>query len=198
MTLAVYDDDSKQGKQEALRRWNTRIAAPVGDAEVERVKPHAPHWDGISKYGPMISFEGGSLYIYAAGHGSKDGDGYFVFSPDEADWERDDETGKDYCVVKSNNSELIFLRDQLNQWFPAALTGSSEDTQAPDVEMVARAICEARCVGHQKPDDMMGLLHTGPNGPEPTRPYRWEMELRPARAAILAVRNSRNGLGDIS
>jgi hypothetical protein len=62
-----------------------------------------------------------------------------------------------------------------------------------EIERVARAICEARCVGNQKPDDMMGILHSARGGPRPTPPYRWQMELKPARAAILAM--SRGSVG---
>lgn len=55
----------------------------------------------------------------------------------------------------------------------------------PDlVGRVARAICQARCVGNQRPDDMMGLE----NGTKPTPPYRWQCEIPAATAAIEASR----------
>jgi hypothetical protein len=52
-------------------------------------------------------------------------------------------------------------------------------------EKIARAICQARIVGNQKPDDPMGVLHTT-LGPEGTPPYRWQTHLREA-AAVLAL-----------
>lgn len=50
------------------------------------------------------------------------------------------------------------------------------------VERVARAICKAQCVGNQTPDDLMGVLHIP--APEQTRPYRWELSVKAAQAAL--------------
>jgi hypothetical protein len=52
-------------------------------------------------------------------------------------------------------------------------------------EKIARAICQARCVGNQKPDDPMGVLFTS-TGTEATPPYRWQTHL-PEADAVLAL-----------
>jgi hypothetical protein len=61
------------------------------------------------------------------------------------------------------------------------------DTSA--VERVARAICKAQCVGNQTPDDLMGVLHIP--APEQTRPYRWELSIKAAQAALDTIQQGR-------
>jgi hypothetical protein len=53
-------------------------------------------------------------------------------------------------------------------------------------DKIARAVCQARCVGNQKPDDPMGVLHTA-TGTEATPPYRWQTHLREADAVLALI-----------
>jgi len=83
----------------------------------DRVMPHVPHWNGVGKYSPCLSFDNGSLTIYGGGFGKQDGDGYFCFSWREMEIESD-EDGHEFVTVSMDNSDLLFLRDQLNLLFP--------------------------------------------------------------------------------
>ena len=84
---------------------------------VERQLPEAPHWNGHGKYGPALILDECTLNIMSRGFGAKDGDGYLAFNPSKFDWDRD-EDGNDSVVVPVSNSDLLFLRDQLNALFP--------------------------------------------------------------------------------
>jgi len=88
-----------------------------------RVLPEAPYWNGVDKYGPALCMDHFILHIMSRGFGAKDGDGELVVMEDQLDWDRD-EDGKDYVVVPVTNSDLLFLRDQLNKLFPPALEAS--------------------------------------------------------------------------
>jgi hypothetical protein len=83
---------------------------------VERQKPHVPGWNGYGKYSPCIVFDTGSLTINGGGFGDKDGDGHFAFKEDDLEWEQDD--GPVCRWIGVSNSDLLFLRDQLNKIFP--------------------------------------------------------------------------------
>jgi hypothetical protein len=109
---------------------DTPVQEAVEDAE--RVKPHVPLWNGVGKYTPCFVLEHGSLTIYGGGCGMKDGDGYLAVAEDELDWDRDDD-GKSFITVRLTNSDLIFLRDNLNKLFPQPRTGDEvEPTQRAD------------------------------------------------------------------
>lgn len=70
-------------------------------------------YNGAGCYGASLSFEGGNLYVRIAGHGAFDGTGVIAFPG--ADLEMDEEG---YYAVALPNSELIAIRDHLNEWFP--------------------------------------------------------------------------------
>jgi hypothetical protein len=78
----------------------------------------AGHWNGFGKYALAFSFEPGCLNINLAGYADKDGDGTLCFADSALEWETDPETGKDYRWVSLPNSELLALRDKLNEVFP--------------------------------------------------------------------------------
>lgn len=81
-----------------------------------RPYPHAV--DGM-KYDEYLGFEGGSLTIRTTGY-DVNGWGWFCFAEGEAEYETDDETGKYYRIINVANSELIAIRDKLNEIFPLA------------------------------------------------------------------------------
>jgi hypothetical protein len=90
-----------------------------------RQAPEVPHWNGIGKYSPCISFDAGSLNINGGGFGDSDGSGCFVFRDDELDFEQED--GPLYRWINVSNSDLLHLRDKLNELFPPqALADSSQ------------------------------------------------------------------------
>lgn len=89
-----------------------------------RILPEAPHWNGVGKYGHALGLGHCTLNIMSRGFGAKDGGGELVVMEGELDWDRD-EDGKEYVSVPVSNSDLLFLRDQLNKLFPAALTSTS-------------------------------------------------------------------------
>jgi hypothetical protein len=81
-----------------------------------RVSPELPHWNGIGKYSPFISWDGGSLNINGGGFGDADGHGCFVFKDDDLEFEQDD--GPVYRWINVSNADLLELRDRLNELFP--------------------------------------------------------------------------------
>jgi hypothetical protein len=94
-----------------------------------RVAPEMPHWNGIGKYSPCISFDAGALTINGGGYGDADGSGYFAFKDDDLEFEQDD--GPVYRWIAVSNSDLLHLRDQLNKLFPPA---SGIETEGHDPE----------------------------------------------------------------
>lgn len=95
---------------------NLRDAAEVETALVEKPRPY-PHATPGFNCSEYFGFEGGSLTIRTVG--DRAGSGWFCFAEQELDWETDDETGKDYRICYLANSELIAIRDKLNEIFPA-------------------------------------------------------------------------------
>lgn len=86
-----------------------QVLAHVTTQQPEKPAGHSGH----GCYGASLGFEGGNLYIRIAGHGAFDGTGTIAFPG--ADLEMDDEG---YYAVALPNSELIAIRDHLNEWFP--------------------------------------------------------------------------------
>ena len=112
----------------------------------ERQLPEAPHWNGHGKCGPALVMDNCTLHIMSRGFGTKDGDGYLTHDPSECDWERD-EDGKDYVVVPVSNSDLLFLRDQLNELFPTVPSVQSNASEAEAdaaIAVLEKAIDAAR------------------------------------------------------
>jgi hypothetical protein len=68
----------------------------------------------------------------------------------------------------------------------ACRTSKAAPVTGDVVETVARAICQAGCVGNQTPDDLMGVQHLPRY--EKTPPYRWELHIRQSEAALEAAR----------
>lgn len=94
---------------------NLRDAAEVADlVEKPRPYPHATPGFNCSEY---FGFDGGSITIRTVGE--RIGSGWLCFAEEELVWEADDETGKDYRICYLANSELIAIRDKLNEIFPA-------------------------------------------------------------------------------
>lgn len=87
-------------------------------------KPIAQNWSGHGKYTLAFGFEPGALNIKLAGHDTSDGNGEFVFADECLEWDEDQETGKQYRWVAVPNSELLAIRDKLNEIFPPAGTAS--------------------------------------------------------------------------
>lgn len=82
-----------------------------------RPYPHAQRGDGL-KYQETLGFEGGSITIRTTNNGDKDGTGWFCFGEDGQRLEYDEEWGNYFHIVDVPNSELIAIRDKLNEIFP--------------------------------------------------------------------------------
>jgi hypothetical protein len=102
----------------ALTTQASEIERLRGERDQQAPRPY-PHWNGAGKVSEAFVFEGGSLTIKTSGH-DPGGDGHFVFAEDDAEWEQDEESPKVYRIVNVANSELIFIRDKLNEVFPSA------------------------------------------------------------------------------
>ena len=116
------DDEALASRLEELRSEAWRIAgiAPTLSAQqatAQKPRPYPHAVDGM-KYQETLGFEGGSLTVRTMGYGDSDGNGWFCFAEEDAEWE-DGEDGKSYRIVNVPNSELIALRDKLNEVFPA-------------------------------------------------------------------------------
>lgn len=99
----------------------TTDAPVVGDEGRREQKPVPPsHWNGYGKYSMAISFDPGSMTINLGGFGDNDGDGCIAFADEVLEYDEDPETGKQYRWASLPNSELIYLRDKLNEIFPLA------------------------------------------------------------------------------
>jgi hypothetical protein len=97
-------------------------------ARVQKAVPPRPypHWNGYGGVSEYFGFDGGSLTIRTVG--DKAGTGWLCFAEDELEWEQDQESSKDYRICNLPNSELIAIRDKLNEVFPAE--------PAPDPDLV--------------------------------------------------------------
>lgn len=67
------------------------------------------------KKSATLGFEGGMLSIRIAGHGEKDGSGFFQFEAADAEWLQHDESSGSYLRFEVEKSELIELRSYLNE-----------------------------------------------------------------------------------
>jgi hypothetical protein len=157
------DDPKQQGRAELITAWNTRIAALVGDAEVERkiIDAIEAKFD-IHAMDPEDWAEMSCAISAALTRSSED-----TQAPERFDIPNLTDVEHDEMVERINGITNL------------------QPTQAPDIEMVdhvARAIYESRrsCTSFE--------------GLEPAVVEAMRVK---ARAAILAVRNRRNGLGDI-
>ena len=113
---------------------NLRDAAEVETALVEKPRPY-PHATPGFNCSEYFGFDGGSLTIRTVG--DRAGSGWFCFAEQELDWETDDETGKDYRICYLANSELIAIRDKLNEIFPA-------DRAAVEAATIAKVVAWLR------------------------------------------------------
>lgn len=75
----------------------------------------------------VFCFVDGQLTVLGDGYVGK-GDGWFSFDEDVVEWENHEEKSGIYCVAKIPESELIALRDFLNERFPANATAPPEST----------------------------------------------------------------------
>ena len=62
-----------------------------------------------------LIFCGGVLALRQSGHGDKNGTGYFQFDETDMDWQPHDESDGSYIRIELPRSELIELRDYLNE-----------------------------------------------------------------------------------
>lgn len=86
----------------------------LGDPKTqEPTKPNG--WNGYGCYSASLGFEGGNLSIKTAGWGDWNGHGMIAFPG--RDMDMDDEG---YFAIGLPNSELIAIRDFLNERFPPA------------------------------------------------------------------------------
>jgi hypothetical protein len=65
--------------------------------------------------GAVLSFEGGSLHIHQSGPRAEPGSGYFIFDENDVQWVAHDEKEGCYLEVKVARSEMIELRNWLNE-----------------------------------------------------------------------------------
>ncbi len=110
------------------------------DGLLARVEPDRGNWNGHGKYSHCLSFDRGSLTVYVGGY-AKNGDGYFCFKDDDLDYEK--EEGVEIRIANVDNSDLLFLRNQLNKIFPPALSRPSLEPSDAMIERVARTMCWA-------------------------------------------------------
>jgi len=62
----------------------------------------------------VFCFDGGQVQIRLAGHGDRNGSGFFQFEEADITWQEHDDSGRQYLRVELPHSELIALRDYLN------------------------------------------------------------------------------------
>jgi hypothetical protein len=112
-----------------IERLGAALSAQAPVEPVVKPRPYPFAVDGM-KCSETLIVEGASLTIHTSGYTDEEGRGYFCFDEDECETEYG-ENGKSYWISHTTNSELIALRDKLNEVFPAALA------QPPAAEPVA-------------------------------------------------------------
>lgn len=96
-------------------RPDTRGEADTVTVRKPRPYPHAS--SGTGKYAESLHFEEGSLTVQTTGYGNADGYGWLCFNQDFLEPEQG-EDGKHYWIANLAASELIALRDRLNELWP--------------------------------------------------------------------------------
>jgi len=116
----VADLTEAASEIERLQSELQRLTTRPEDGEQARRTRQAPvvpkHWNGVGKYTISLGFEPGFLNIDVAGHGSGDGHGVVGFKDEDLEFEQED--GPLYRWIAVPNSELLYLRDKLNEIFP--------------------------------------------------------------------------------
>jgi len=97
------------------------------------------------KYSEAFVFEGGSLTVNTTGYGAANGVGWLCFLEKELEWEQGD-NGQDYRIANLNRSELIALRDKLNEVFPA-LTFTASLSDASEVDELKARLAHVEALG---------------------------------------------------
>lgn len=112
------DEDSWRIEPYVIDPRTAASQASAGEwVQKPRPYPHAQRGDGL-KYQETLGFEGGSITIRTTNNGDKDGTGWFCFGEDGQRLEYDEEWGNYFHIVDVPNSELIAIRDKLNEIFP--------------------------------------------------------------------------------
>jgi hypothetical protein len=70
------------------------------------------------KMSAVFSFEHGSLTLRRSGYGPENGNGWFCFDEGSLDWEPYEEWSGQAAIAEVCRSDLIELRNWLNQEFP--------------------------------------------------------------------------------
>ncbi len=108
-----------------------RINAARSEAQPSGTEPRPyPFASPGLKYSEAFVFEGGSLTVNTTGYGAANGAGWLCFLEKELEWERGD-NGQDYRIANLDRSELIALRDKLNEVFPALTFTASLSDASP-------------------------------------------------------------------
>lgn len=79
----------------------------------ENAKPETT--EAQNKRQASLSFDGGTLTIRLSGYGEENGSGWFTFDEDDVEWQPHDERSGSYLVAKAARSEMIALRDWLDE-----------------------------------------------------------------------------------
>lgn len=117
LALRIEEGELAIGQKLVLTIEN-EAPTPVEPPSVsgEGVEPVVPkHWNGVGKYSCSFGFEPGGLNFRIAGW-QKNGTATLFFKDDDLDYDEDG-----YRSVEIANSELIAIRDKLNEIFPPAL-----------------------------------------------------------------------------
>lgn len=134
------------GDETVLAAVNAELAAR------RRATPPQPMPSArVGKRTANFVFEGGILAIRRSGHDERDGSGYFQIDEADVEWLPHDEAEGSYLKVELRHSEVLALRDYLNE---------AMSQPAPTVQEAALTAAEQRSQGDRCPcrgqDDYCG------------------------------------------
>src|ERR1700761_1062100 len=93
-----------------------------------------PHAHGETKYSEAFVFEGGGLDVKTTNHGDANGTGCLWFDEKDVQYEYEEDSPRTLCIVNLDNSELIALRDKLNEIFPSPISSGDSGLREAVIE----------------------------------------------------------------